>query len=361
MQNKCGQFFTSYRQENRLFKTWFERFWLLVLFVGLILYPLCFDSYVLQLCMINIAIIAAVSLNVLTGACGQISLGQGAFVGVGAYAGVWFVQSGAAMLPEWMFVVFGGPFIPAILCGGLVTALVGMFFGIPSLRLKGIYLAIATLAAQFILEYVFLHWKSVTGGHSGMAVPAPEIFGYTFDTYPRMFYLTLACAVLMVYLATNLMRSKPGRAFVSIRDHHLSAEIVGVNLFWYKLQAFAVSAFMAGVAGGLWAHTARYLTPSPTFGIGLSISYLAMIIIGGLGSVLGAVYGAIFISVLPICLDLLAELVGGFFPELATPIKATKGGVFGLVLMLFLIFEPEGLAHRWRLIKAYWKLYPFAH
>ncbi len=348
MHGKCGLFFTSYRQEAGLFPSGFQKICIGVFLLALLLCPLYLRSYFLSvLNLINIAVIGAVSLNLLTGCCGQISLGHGAFLGVGAYASAWFVGQGA-------------PFPLALLLGGTVTALVGMVFGIPSLRLKGIYLAIATLAAQLILEYVFLHWDSVTGGANGLPVASPELFGYSFDSDGKMFYLTFAVAVLATLLASNLMRSKAGRAFVAIRDFHLSAEIVGVNLFSYKLQAFAVSSFMAGVAGGLWGHYTMFITPEP-FGINLSISYLAMIVIGGLGSVLGSVFGAAFITILPEVLNALAGYAGHFFPNVSSYFLAMKGGVFGLVLMLFLIFEPEGLVHRWRLAKAYWKLYPFAH
>lgn len=348
MQGKCGLFFTSYRKEAQLFQTTFLKVSMVIFVLALLACPLFMRSYYLSvLNLINIAVIGAVSLNLLTGACGQISLGHGAFIGVGAYATAYFARMGV-------------PFIPALLLGGGVTSIVGMIFGIPSLRLKGIYLAIATLAAQLILEYVFLHWSDVTGGMNGMPVDSPEIFGFVFDSDESMFYLTLAVAAAVTYVASNLMRTKPGRAYVAIRDFYMSAEIVGVNLFSYKLQAFAVSSFMAGLAGGLWGHYTMYITPEP-FGIGLSISYLAMIIIGGMGSVLGSIFGAVFITLLPEVLNFLAESAAGVFPEVSTYLLAMKGGIFGLVLMLFLIFEPEGLAHRWRLIKAYWKLYPFAH
>lgn len=348
MQGKCGLFFTTYRQESRLFQSWFQRGSFLGFMALLLLAPLFLNTYHLSvLNLINIAIIGAVSLNLLTGSCGQISLGHGAFIGVGAYAAAWFAQLGL-------------PFLAALLAGGLVTALVGMVFGLPSLRLKGIYLAIATLAAQLILEYVFLHWESVTGGMNGRAVEPPAILGFVFNTDGRMFYLTLGVAVLVTLATANLLRTRPGRSFVAVRDYYLSAEIVGVNLFATKLKAFAVSSFMAGVAGGLWAHYTMYVTPEP-FGIGLSISYLAMIIIGGLGSVQGAIFGAVFITLLPEFLGGVASWTGGIFPDISTYFLAMKEGVFGLVLVLFLIFEPEGLVHRWRLVKAYWKLYPFAH
>jgi len=348
MLDKCGIFHTSYAQEDRLFKTFFIKSCLAAFLVLLCVSPLVLNDFQISiLIFINIAIIGAAALNVLTGYCGQISLGHGAFMGVGAYA--------SAILAN-----HGVPFLMAITMGGAVAAMVGMVFGIPSLRLKGIYLAIATLAAQIILEYVFLRWESVTGGFNGMSVAPAQIFGFTFDTEPRMFYLSLGMAVVVLILVTNIVRSRPGRAFVAVRDFYLSAEIVGVNLFRTKLAAFGISSFFAGVAGALWGHYSLYVNPE-MFNISLSITYLSMIIIGGLGSVLGSIFGAVFLTVLPELLTLMADFGSGYFPDIHTHLQALRQGVFGLVLVLFLIFEPEGLVHRWRLIKAYFKLYPFAY
>ncbi len=348
MQGKCGLFFTSYARESQVFHTGFQKYSLALFFLVLLVAPFFLSSYQVSLLnLINIAVIGAVSLNLLTGSCGQISLGHGAFIGVGAYA------TGLCTLNGW-------PFLPALIFGGGVTALVGMIFGVPSLRLKGIYLAIATLAAQFILIYIFMHWTSVTGGAIGMGLDAPVIMGYSFDTDLKMFYLTLCFAILAVLVVKNILRTKSGRAFVAIRDFHLSAESVGINLFRYKLQAFGVSSFLAGIAGGLWAHYTMYITPEQ-FEIALSIQYLAMIIIGGLGSVLGSVFGAVFITLLPEVLGVFANLLSGFFPDISTYFLAMRDGIFGLILVLFLIFEPDGLARRWQLAKAYFKLHPFAH
>ncbi|MFP4455551.1 MAG: branched-chain amino acid ABC transporter permease [Desulfonatronovibrio sp.] len=348
MQGKCGLFFTTYAKESQIFHTRFQKTSVALFFLVLLAAPFFLSSYqVSLLSLINIAVIGAVSLNLLTGACGQISLGHGAFIGVGAYA------TGICTLNGW-------PFLAALLAGGAVTALVGMVFGIPSLRLKGIYLAIATLAAQLILVYVFMHWSSVTGGSNGMGLDVPVILGYSFDTDPKMFYLTLVFAVLAVLAVKNVMRTRSGRAFVAIRDFHLSAESVGINLFYYKLQAFGISSFLAGIAGGLWAHYTMYITPEQ-FEIGLSIQYLAMIIIGGLGSVLGSVFGAVFLTLLPEALGFVANLFSGFFPNISTYFLAMRDGIFGLILVLFLIFEPDGLARRWQLAKSYFKLHPFAH
>ena len=345
---KCGLFFESYAGEAQILPSGFQKTSLALFLVVLLAAPMVLDSYMVSvLTLMCISVIGAVSLNLLTGFCGQISLGHGAFLGVGAYASA-------------QFSTMGLPFFVSLVLGGGVAAVVGMVFGIPSLRLKGIYLAIATLAAQLILEYVFLHAEAVTGGSAGLPVDSPEILGVVFDTDRSMFYLALFVTVLCVMAVANIVRTRPGRAFVAIRDYYLSAEIVGVNLFAYKLTAFGVSSFMAGVAGGLWAHYTMYITPEQ-FNIGLSISYLAMIIIGGLGSVQGAIFGAVFITLLPEVLNITAGALSDVFPDVSTYLLAMKEGIFGLVLVLFLIFEPEGLAHRWRLVKAYWKLYPFAH
>ncbi|MGM0609998.1 MAG: branched-chain amino acid ABC transporter permease [Thermodesulfobacteriota bacterium] len=348
MQAKCGLFFTSYRQESQFFPSCFQKGSLAVFLVLLAIAPFLMETFIISILnLILIAVIGAVGLNILTGACGQISLGHGAFIGVGAYASGLATQSGI-------------PFPLALILGGTAAAAIGMIFGIPSLRLKGIYLAIATLAAQLILEYVFLHWDAFTGGANGMLLDSPSILGITFDTEQRMYWLILTIAIICVLAGANVMRTKAGRAFVAIRDFHLSAEIAGVNLFQYKIYAFGISSFMAGVAGCLWGHYTMYIAPEQ-FNIGLSISYLAMIVIGGMGKILGSIMGAVFVTLLPELLNSVASFIGVWLPDISSSILALREGTFGLVLVLFLIFEPEGLAHRWRLIKAYWKLYPFAH
>ncbi|WP_022661249.1 branched-chain amino acid ABC transporter permease [Paucidesulfovibrio longus] len=348
MQGKCGLYFTTYAGERQLFATWTSRGWLAALLLALALLPAYVGTYYVTIVnTVLISVMAAASLNLLTGVCGQISLGHAAFMGVGAYGAAFALTRGV-------------PFIPGVLFGGLCAAVVGMFFGIPSLRLKGIYLAIATLAAQLILQFVFLHWDAVTGGSSGILLQHPVILGFDFDTHEKRYYLFLAATVLVLLLLSNLMRSRFGRAFVAIRDYHLSAEIAGVSLFRFKLYAFAVSSFLAGVAGALLVHRTMKVSLD-NFTIDMSISYLAMIIVGGLGSISGAVMGAVFLALLPVGLGMAAGSLSGVFPDITSQIAALKEGVFGLVVILFLIFEPEGLAHRWRLVKAYWKLYPFAH
>src|SRR5512141_2616730 len=253
---------------------------------------------------ILIAVIGAVGLNILTGFTGQISLGQGAFLGVGAYTSAYLTAKMG--LSFWV----GGP------AAGLVTAMAGMVFGVPSLRLKGLYLAIATLASQFILEWIFVRWEPVTGGSYGIAIPRPVIGSYSFESDRSYYYIVLAFTVAMTLFATNLIRTRTGRAFMAVRDHYISAEIMGINIFKYRILSFAVSSFYAGVAGALYGHSLRFVS-SEQFNIGVSIVYLAMIIIGGLGSILGSIYGAVFMILLPKLLTVVTTQLGTSFPRMA--------------------------------------------
>jgi branched-chain amino acid transport system permease protein len=295
-----------------------------------------------------IGVIGAIGLNILTGFAGQISLGHGAFIGIGAYACAYF--TGDLGMSFWI----------AMPLAGLVTALIGMVFGIPSLRLKGLYLAIATLAAQFIIEYVIVHWEKVTNGVLGKLVESPHIGSFAFDTDKSYFYLTITITIILTIFAKNIIRTKTGRAFVSIRDNYIAAEIIGVDIFKYKLMAFAISSFYAGIAGSLWAHYLTLITPEH-FTIGVSIEYLAMIIIGGLGSLIGSIFGAVFMIALPEFLRFVSSVLGQHYPAITDAFAAIREGIFGLVIILFLIYEPKGMAHRWSLIKAYWKLWPFSY
>jgi branched-chain amino acid transport system permease protein len=295
-----------------------------------------------------IGVIGALGLNILTGFAGQISLGHGAFIGIGAYACAYFTGD------------LGMSFWVAMPLAGLVTAVIGMIFGIPSLRLKGLYLAIATLAAQFIIEYVIVHWEKVTNGVLGKLVEAPHIGSFAFDTDKSYFYLTITVAIILTIFAKNIIRTKTGRAFVSVRDNYIAAEIIGVDIFKYKLLAFAISSFYAGIAGSLWAHYLTLITPEH-FTIGVSIEYLAMIIIGGLGSLIGSIFGAVFMIALPEFLRYVSSILGQTYPQITDAFAAIREGVFGLVIIFFLIYEPKGMAHRWNLIKAYWKLWPFSY
>jgi branched-chain amino acid transport system permease protein len=254
----------------------------------------------------------------------------------------------------------GWPFWVALPAAGLVTALVGMIFGIPSLRLKGLSLAIATMAAQFIIEYAMRNWTSLTGGSSGMMAPSPVFFGLALDTDRRYYYLVWAVVVVATIFTRNLFRTRPGRAFVASRDRYISAEVMGVDLFRYRLLSFGISSFMVGIAGSLWAHYVLVISDEH-FHIWLSVQFLAMIIIGGMGHVLGGIFGAVFMTLLPELIRLPADALSGVYPNIFSVINQIREGFFGLVVILFLIFEPDGLAARWQTIKSYWKLWPFSY
>lgn len=345
----CGDFKTSYRDDMALFDTRFARACLAVFLVLLLCAPWMASSYMLDvLNRIGIAVVGALGLNILTGFTGQISMGNAAFLAVGAYA--------TGLLAGR----FGLPFVVVIPAAGAVTALVGMVFGVPSLRLKGLYLAMATLAAHFIIEFTVVHWESVTKGVAGMSIPAAQLGPLVLDSDRSLYYLVFAVAAFAVWFAANLFRTKVGKAFVAIRDQDISAEVMGVNLFRYKLLSFGVSSFYVGVAGSLLAYQARIISPE-NFPITVAIDYLAMIIIGGLGSVLGSILGAAFIVTLPEILRIASGALSGQYPALVGLFASLKMGVFGLAVVLFLVFEPDGMAARWRKIKTYWKLYPFSH
>jgi branched-chain amino acid transport system permease protein len=218
----------------------------------------------------------------------------------------------------------------------------------------------ATLAAQFIFEFIFIHWESMTHGIRGINVPAPTLGNFVLDTEKRFYFLTLVVAVLAVVYARNLVRSRTGRAFVAIRDRDLAAEIMGISLFRYKLTAFAISSFYAGVAGALWVSFMRIVTPDH-FPFHLSIQYLAMVIVGGLGSVLGSIFGAIFMVLTPEVLNILSTALSEMIPTVGQLFIPMKEVVFGALIVLFLIFEPLGLAEIWRRIKAFFLLWPFSY
>jgi branched-chain amino acid transport system permease protein len=345
----CGDFRTSYEKDAVLFQTPFIKVCMALFLAGLLALPyLLKGEYLWILLQIVIAAIGAVGINILTGFTGQISLGQGAFLGVGAYTSAYITAK------------MGLSFWIGVPAAGLMTAAAGMVFGIPSLRLKGLYLAIATLASQFILEWIFIRWEPVTGGSYGIVVPRPTLAGYAFESDGSYYYIVLAIAVVMILFAANLMRTRTGRAFMAVRDHYISAEIMGISLFKYRLLSFGISSFYAGVAGALYGHSLKFVS-SEQFNIWVSIVYLAMIIIGGLGSIIGSIFGAVFMVLLPKVLSVVTTAISADFPDILQLATALEQGIFGLIIVLFLIFEPDGLAHRWKLVKAYWKLYPFSY
>jgi branched-chain amino acid transport system permease protein len=349
----AGDFDRSYEQDMSLVR---QKWQWVVLIGGLILLfaaPRFGNTYIVTtLNQIAYTVITLQGLNLLTGYTGQISLGQAAFMLVGGYA----AGLGAKEL--------GLPFFLAIPFAGLMTGLVGLLFGLPSLRVKGFYLAMATLAAQFIIPWLSRQpvFEEYLGGTNGfIEVPVATFLGYRFGELTDFVYISLTVLLITTVLTINATRTRLGRAFISVRDNDLAAELLGVNLFHYKLRAFFLAAFFAGVAGSLRAFSQRGVGTQFGYGLDESVLFLGMLVIGGLGTNLGPFLGAIFVIVLEdFSLWLGGELALTFPDQAAQLLSSFRPIFFGLVLVLFLIFEPRGLAHRWRLMKASWRLRPFA-
>jgi branched-chain amino acid transport system permease protein len=346
----CGTRNYSYAEDMAIVRT--RTHWaLFIVFMGLIFAaPLYLNNYWLSVGnLIGITLIAAIGLNILVGYCGQLSIGHAGFIAVGAYADAILTAR------------FGMPFLVGLIGGGITAGFVGLIFGLPSVRVKGFYLAITTIAAQFIIIWVINHW-GLTGGFQGITVPLASIGGLVFRSESSQFYLIIMFVVLGVFFAKNLTRTKVGRAFIAIRDNDLAAEVMGVNLLYYKLLAFFIGCFYAGIAGGLYAHYTGTLN-AEQFSFTESILYIGMIIIGGLGTNLGPILGVVFIRVLQRLLS--GELVP-FLEKTFTMFPAGfASGVtpmlFGLIIVLFLVLEPRGIAHRWSLFKAAYRLWPFSY
>jgi len=298
--------------------------------------------------LIGITIVAVTGLNILIGYCGQLSIGHAGFMAVGAYT--------TGILTGEL----GVPFPLGLLCAGLSAGLIGIVFGLPSVRVKGFYLAITTIAAQFIIIWIINHW-SLTGGFVGMDVPRASIFGFVFKTEASQYYLIMVIVALCIFLAKNLARGRVGRAFIAVRDNDLAAEVMGINLLYYKLLAFFIGCFLAGIAGALYAHWTGFLN-AENFTLTDSILYIGMVIIGGLGTTIGPILGVVVIRLLQQLIIYISPFIENAIPALSTGFTTGLGPmVFGLAIILFLILEPRGLAHRWALFKAAYRLWPFSY
>lgn len=338
----------SYQEDVALFQNLWVKAWMGILVALLVISPIFLSRYQLSIANeMGIAVIGAIGLNLLTGYTGQISLGHGAFVAIGAYTTG--LLTGKAGIPFWF----------SLPLSGLMAAGLGMTVGIPSLRLKGLYLALGTLAFGFIVEYVLFHWD-LTKGDMGMSVRRISLGSYVFRTEKQYFYLIMSAAALATLCAKNIVRTKIGRCFIAIRDRDTAAEAMGIPIAKYKVMAFAISAFYAGIAGCLMAHYQKWIVPG-TFDVSLSIAYIAMIILGGLGSILGSILGAILITGIPHGIVYLTDLVKENFPALSGLVVDFKLGIFGLIIVLTLLFEPQGLFGIYRRIKAYWKTWPYKY
>ncbi len=354
LHRECGVFKTSYAADMALYPLPIARHTVIAVSVlAFVVLPWVLGEYYLSVVnLVSVEVVGAIGLNILVGYTGQISIGHGAFMSVGAYT--------AANLATRV----GLPFWICLPAGGLMAALVGAVVGIPSLRIKGLYLAIATLAAQLIIEWTINHVTWISGGvQSSIYVPRPTLAGFTIATQTQMYFFLLVPVVLAVVGALNLMRSRIGRAFVAVRDHDIAAEIIGINIFRYKLLAFAISSFYAGVTGVLYTYylgIANY----EQFTIVTSIDYLAMVIIGGLGSILGSIFGAAFITFLPIGIRYVMEFVGPHLfsaGNILNMIPNFRLIFFGLLIIVFLVVEPEGLNRLWRNTLNYFRVWPFSY
>jgi len=346
----CGTRNYTYAEDMAIFRT--KTQWvLLILFLGaLFTAPLYLSNSWLGIVnIIGIWLIAATGLNILVGYCGQLSIGHTGFIAVGAYT--------SAILTGTL----GVPFPVALICAGLMAGLIGLIFGMPSVRVKGFYLAITSIAAYFIIRWVIEHWDAVTGGFNGLSVPYASFGSFVFNTEGRQFYLIIGIAVLCVFFAKNMARTRVGRAFIAIRDNDLAAEVMGINLFFYKMLAFFIGCFFAGIAGSLYAHWIGSISMEH-FSFLDSVLYVGIIIIGGLGTSVGPIFGVILIRLLDVFVTQVTPFLQNTFPDMpsgfATGIAPM---IFGMVIVLFLIFEPRGLAHRWNLFKSSYRLWPFSY
>jgi branched-chain amino acid transport system permease protein len=335
-------FKTRYEQDIGLAKHGGHVFWYSALMAVLVAAPWLFPEYWLaQLTFVLIYGVVGLGLMLLSGFTGQFSLGHAAFLGVGAYTQAALTHAGV-------------PFVGAILAAAALASAVGVIVGLPALRLKGIYLGIATLAFGFIVEEVFARWEKVTGGNAGIHVKVPDLFGWKLESAEAFYGLCLVIAVLSTLGILNLLRSPTGRAFVAIRDSEVSAQSMGINLARFKTLSFAISAALAGVGGALYAHKLRFISPDQ-FSILQSIDLLLMVVIGGLGSVHGAFLGAIFLITMP----QLIAVAKDYLPEAIGQAPGLQGLVYGLVLIVFVLFEPLGIYGRWLKLRTYLQIFPF--
>lgn len=344
-----GVYNVSYAQDMAIVRTRLQWVLFVLFFVLLAAMPFILPSrFMVSLILIGIAIVALHGLNLVTGYAGQISLGHAAFMAVGAFSSAYFVVK-----LHW-------PFWIALPLAGVVAAVVGMIFGVPSLRIKGFYLALATLAAHFIIIFAINRLPQIGGAH-GQLVPRPAFGPLVVDSDAKYYYLVMAVAAIMTFLAKNLVRTNVGRALVAVRDSDIAAEVMGVDVFRYKVLAFGISAFYAGIAGSLLAF---YMGMAHTqyHQLNDAIWYLGMLVVGGMGSTMAPIFGAIFFQVIQELVTFLGPAIHNVFPFVVPEVSSGLSVVvWALIVLLFLIFEPRGFSHRWDIFKAYYRLHPYSY
>ncbi|MEY4883019.1 MAG: hypothetical protein RIS34_873 [Pseudomonadota bacterium] len=352
-----GQFKTTYREDQQIFPIAQDRWVVLMLIAAaFVVVPMLGSDYLFRAIFIPFLImsLAALGVNILVGYCGQISLGSGAFMAVGAYAAFnFFVR------------VPGMPLIPALILGGLCSSAFGILFGLPSLRVKGLYLAVATLAAQFFSDWMFLRikWFTNDSASGSVSVSGLQVFGLEIESPTSKYLLCLSILVVLGVLSKNLVRGAIGREWMAIRDMDVAAAVIGIRPMYAKLSAFAVSSFIVGVAGALWGFVYLGAWEPAAFSVDLSFKLLFMVIIGGMGSIMGCFFGAGFIVILPIALNQFLPVLGGLFGvDISTAgISHAELIIFGALIVWFLIVEPHGLARLWAIAKQKLRLWPFPH
>lgn len=346
-----GVFAETYAQDRALIRTPGQWTWFVLLLAGLVLLPAFASGRVIGIAnVIGITLIAVIGLQITSGFAGQINMGQSAFMGVGAYV----VGALASKLDV--------PFWLTLPLGGIGAAVFGSVFGLAALRIKGFYLALTTIAAQYIFTFAMLKLpKEWFGRAEGLRLEPASLGSFAFDTDARIYILVLAVAGLMTAGAFGLARSRTGRAFVAVRDNDNAAEVIGINVFYYKVLAFFIGAFYAGIAGGLWAYYVRYVQ-ADQFTLWLSVWYIGMLIVGGMGSVLGAIVGTVVIRLLQEFVTAAGPALTDLFPQLGGQIIfASMNILLGGLIVLFMIFEPRGLVHRWNIMKESYRIWPFPH
>lgn len=335
-------FKTDYNQDIKFAKHGGYIFWYALLLAAVFTAPFVLDTYwINEMTRVLIYALAGLGLMVVTGFTGQVSLGHAAFMAIGAYTHAFLLSQGV-------------PFIFSLPIAALTSGLVGLMIAIPASRMTGLYLTIASLAFAIVVEDVIIHWESVTGGNRGMLVDAPILFGYEIFEAWEYYYIVLVLLIMSITLVLNILRSPLGRSMLAVRDSEISAESLGIRVARTKVLAFLISAALTGLAGGLFAHFIQFLSPE-TFGIILSIQLLLMVVVGGLGTVHGAVYGAILIGFLEASISILKDVL----PPAIGNQPGLEPGLFGLILVLFIIFEPEGVYGRWVKFRTFLENFPF--